>query len=94
MSERNEMFLRITLIWADIWSTKNSSMAVNSKCSFTDRIHSLQFLQHIKLIYFSSNENAFVGWDRFWSPVKSCKWLEMGNNTKIIQLQSNSYKTY
>ena len=36
-------------------------MAVNSKCSFTDRIQSLKFLQHIHLIYFESNEHAVVG---------------------------------
>jgi len=58
-------------------------MAVNSKCGFTDRIQSLQFLQHVPLIYFSSNEHAIVGWERFWSSEKSCRWMEMGNNKKI-----------
>ena len=35
-------------------------MIVNSKCSFSDRIQSLQFLQHLKLIYFSSIKHAVV----------------------------------
>jgi hypothetical protein len=82
MSERNEMFLRITLIWADSWSVKNSSMAMYSKCSFTDRIQPLQFPQHVQLIYFLNNEHAVVGWVRFWSSVKYCWWMEIEKKKK------------
>jgi len=39
----------------------NSSIAVNSKCSFTDRIQSLKFLQNVQLICIASNEHAAVG---------------------------------